>query len=487
MPDDVVNKVPEVDKLSWAERHGGWMLSLCIHLVVFAFFLNHFVARNAGVPQVQGTARAGKVNLRMARPTPSGEMPVPNTFEPGFANGKNEGGRMKDEGGGGKDEGGRMKDEGGGRKYEGGRMKDVGSGGLPISPILSNQSQPTQQPTDRSQQPNNQLQQSGPDGSLTPHQADNQSQQPGNQSAQPGSTSSPTPNSQSQQNNQSQQANNQSQQPPSSQPSPNPSPGATPPATQNDGGGKFVQTESGEFVRERPVKEIYVPEVKESPKVAEVKPPDDKAKVIEELDGLDKQAKAKEQDRRVAQILQDYKQQEVEGRKSLNEHRTDIKGRLQTAEIAAAAFKAFPEYGGARVGAVRTLDFTKVDEKAAKLVMDKYAIQIRTKYVDSLGPSYLNSAASGGTVYTTTNKPGMYEVFEISAKAYKQMIWLEQDYLSTHGYSPKTCRIDSVEFGIVQKGSDWDLGILDIKVQQLAEIGKPKIEAQAPASPRANE
>jgi hypothetical protein len=108
--------------------------------------------------------------------------------------------------------------------------------------------------------------------------------------------------------------------------------------------------------------------------------------------------------------------------------------------------------------------------------MQRYEIRITSRFAAPSGPSYLNSAASGGSVYTTTDKPGYYEVFEISPKAYRQMVVLENNWLVSHGHDTATTFVDTVEFGIVRKSENfWDLGILNMRVQQLAELGRPTI------------
>ena len=53
------------------------------------------------------------------------------------------------------------------------------------------------------------------------------------------------------------------------------------------------------------------------------------------------------------------------------------------------------------------------------------------------------------------------------------MIWLENNYLVSHGYDARTARVDKVTFGIVEKIEGfWDLGITNIKVQVFTPLGE---------------
>ena len=181
-----------------------------------------------------------------------------------------------------------------------------------------------------------------------------------------------------------------------------------------------------------------------------------------------------DQNARVQRILASYGKSAEEGRKSLGEGQKDLQGRLETAGLRVASYPHFGNFGGARVGAIRTLSFDKVSPEVSKEVMARYDIRITSKFVSQTGPSYLNSAASGGSVYLPGNKPGYYEVFEISPKAYRQMVVLEQNWLVSHGCDPSSTYADTVEFGIVQTSpGQWDLGITRMEVRQLAEIGNP--------------
>jgi hypothetical protein len=159
--------------------------------------------------------------------------------------------------------------------------------------------------------------------------------------------------------------------------------------------------------------------------------------------------------------------------KELKETRKAIDKRLQFFEIAQKAVPYFPEYKDARVGAIRTLDLRDIKTEIQEKVFLRYDMKISKRFVESVAPSFLSSAATGTSVYHATNKTGYYEVFEISEKAHRQMLWLEQNYLVSHGHDTRKARVDKVTFGIVEKVEGfWDLAITDIKVQVFTPIGE---------------
>ncbi|MBN1867052.1 hypothetical protein JW916_07135 [Candidatus Sumerlaeota bacterium] len=195
----------------------------------------------------------------------------------------------------------------------------------------------------------------------------------------------------------------------------------------------------------------------------------------EESDPLDPIAETANQEERIKEILLAYNEHASRNRAERHEDMKDIDKRLEKASIATAASRSFRDYQGARVGAVRTFSDSGVDPEIAKRVKNRYDIHITTRYLDKPGGlSYLSSAASGGSVYHPADKPGYYEVFEISEKAFRQMVVLENEWLVSHGYDPGSTFVDTVEFGIVERSPGyWDLGILNIKVQEYTPLGKP--------------
>jgi hypothetical protein len=195
------------------------------------------------------------------------------------------------------------------------------------------------------------------------------------------------------------------------------------------------------------------------------------------------------EEKRVADVLEAYKQRKREERAAAREGADgegsgsggggqgvgmkDIRHRINNIAIGVAAAPNFPGYKGARVGVVRTLDLSNPDKKIAQRLMMHYDIRVNTRYVDQIGPSYLNSAASGGSVYSPVDKPGYYEVFEISPRAFERMVWLENQWLVSHGCNPDKTLVDSVAFGIVRSESakdGWDIGIVDIKYRRVDDL-----------------
>ena len=184
---------------------------------------------------------------------------------------------------------------------------------------------------------------------------------------------------------------------------------------------------------------------------------------------------------RIQRILSEYGARMQAGNQAVLGERKDLQYRLKVATMQASAAPHFPSYDGARVGAIRTLTLDNVDLATAQEVMARYDIRITSgRFMQQSGLSYLNSAASRGSVFTPQQAPGVYDVFEISPKAYQRMVVLEHNWLVSRGYNPRETRVDTVEFGIVRKGSVFDLGILKMQVQSLTEIGKPSYEPGPP-------
>ncbi len=175
----------------------------------------------------------------------------------------------------------------------------------------------------------------------------------------------------------------------------------------------------------------------------------------------------------IDQIIAEAKENPSESRKELKETRKSIDKRLEFIEMAENAVPCFPEYKDARVGAIRTLDIRNIKPEIQEEVFKRYDMKITQRYTESVAPSFLTSAATGKTVYHATGKAGYHEVFEISPKAQRQMVWLEHNYLISHGYDTHKSRVDKVTFGIVEKiDGFWDLAITDIEIKVFTPLGE---------------
>jgi hypothetical protein len=198
----------------------------------------------------------------------------------------------------------------------------------------------------------------------------------------------------------------------------------------------------------------------------------------------DAEAARRAEDAQVGEILAGYGKAAAGNRAEAFGERRDIDKRIQKVELATVAAPHFPGFGGARTNVIRTLNLGNVDPALGQKVMDRYSIHITHRYVESINSlNYLSSVATGNAVFHPTNKPGDYEVFEISPDAHRRMVWLEQNYLVTHGYDPASTKLDRVDFGIVETSpGTWDLGILSIKVNQFGQLGIPDVASPRPAT-----
>jgi hypothetical protein len=184
-----------------------------------------------------------------------------------------------------------------------------------------------------------------------------------------------------------------------------------------------------------------------------------------------------EQGERIAGILQKYGGKPEDLNKTVDSALERVDSRLMKAEVAQAASPYLDKMGaggggsgGGGNGPVRTFTFGRMDSAAEKGVMALYGIQMTRRHVlPSSSGSFLSGVSgANGTVYQPAPKEGDYEVIEVPQRAQQQMAQLERQWLMMHGYSPRSTRVVSVEFGVVkQPNGQWDLGILNIKVQPI--------------------
>ncbi|NQU43592.1 hypothetical protein HQ520_09915 [bacterium] len=103
--------------------------------------------------------------------------------------------------------------------------------------------------------------------------------------------------------------------------------------------------------------------------------------------------------------------------------------------------------------------------------MRRYGIRRERRLVTPGGSSYLNSISVGGVEYGVPREAGINEVIALPERALSKMIALEQMWLVARNYDPRTTQVKRVEFGVVQQSEGkWDLGIVDIEVQDLRGI-----------------
>ncbi len=226
------------------------------------------------------------------------------------------------------------------------------------------------------------------------------------------------------------------------------------------------------FAQPASVPEVPVPSETLPPAASVVEIPDLSPAPAEKnpTEGEDRQGR---REREIAEILEDYGKYASTQRKAAHEGRRDRNKRLEKIDLGVQAVPFFPEFTEGRIGPVRILDVRVGDPEGVKQVMERYGIHNDEGLIETVRPSFLSSASIGDKVYHATGRTGYYEYFVIPEKAQRQMAWLEQNYMNSHGYTPATARVDRVVFGAVRRIDDqWDLGILEIKVRRFAPLGE---------------
>ncbi|MFH0792986.1 MAG: cell envelope integrity protein TolA [bacterium] len=129
---------------------------------------------------------------------------------------------------------------------------------------------------------------------------------------------------------------------------------------------------------------------------------------------------------------------------------------------------AGPKTEGSLRGAVRTLELKDQPEEVVNKVLQRYKIKIFVQYVDRPDSyNFLNSASTQHETYYRRAGSGLSEVFQISPEAVAKMASLETEEIRRRGLDPQKTRVVETVFGIVQVGSDYDLGVLRMQVEPL--------------------
>ena len=124
---------------------------------------------------------------------------------------------------------------------------------------------------------------------------------------------------------------------------------------------------------------------------------------------------------------------------------------------------------GNPTGVLRTLELTDYPEPAVDHVLRKYGIRVVRKFIRGEDPrfSYLNSAETREGLFRSQRGMGVYDVFTYTEKAVAKMSQLETEEILRRGYDPNRTRVIQVRFGIVKTGNEYDLGIIEMKVEEL--------------------
>ena len=156
-------------------------------------------------------------------------------------------------------------------------------------------------------------------------------------------------------------------------------------------------------------------------------------------------------------------------RKDLNKEQTLMHGQIVKESIATEGRKFKIRTTGDPTGVLRTLELTDYPQPAVDHVLGKYDIRIVRKFVRDQNSryTYLNTAETREGLFRSQRGMGFYNVFSLTPKAIAKMSQLETEEILRRGYDPNRTRVIQVRFGIVKTGNEYDLGIIEMKVEEL--------------------
>ena len=156
-------------------------------------------------------------------------------------------------------------------------------------------------------------------------------------------------------------------------------------------------------------------------------------------------------------------------RKDLNKEQTLMHTEIVKESIATEGRKFKIRTTGDPTGVLRTLELTDYPQAAVDHVLGKYGIRIVRKFIRDQDShfTYLNSAETREGLFRSLRGMGFYDVFSLTPKAIAKMSQLETQEILWRGYDPNRTRVIQVRFGIVKTGDEYDLGIIELKVEEL--------------------
>jgi hypothetical protein len=171
----------------------------------------------------------------------------------------------------------------------------------------------------------------------------------------------------------------------------------------------------------------------------------------------------------VKQELERDRQELAMVRTELEKEQTLMHGKIVKESIAAEGRKFQIRTSGDPKGVVRTLELTNYPQAIVDRVLKKYGIRIVRKFVRDQDPqvTYLNTAETREGLFRSQRGMGVFDVFSLTPQAVAKMSELETAEIVRRGHDPNRTRVIEVRFGIVKTGDDYDLGIIDIKVEEI--------------------
>ncbi|MCX7011747.1 MAG: hypothetical protein NTW86_04140, partial [Candidatus Sumerlaeota bacterium] len=141
---------------------------------------------------------------------------------------------------------------------------------------------------------------------------------------------------------------------------------------------------------------------------------------------------------------------------------------IQGEEVKMKGKKILDPTAGVEVGAIREFDL-RGPQNVVQDILARYQMRTVTRYVSEaqVAVKYLNQAETNRGTYRSTDRPGLYEVFEIGPAGSAKMKQLEMDTLKIRGFNPRTDRLVKIVFGIVLTDKGYDLGVLDLQAEKM--------------------
>lgn len=159
----------------------------------------------------------------------------------------------------------------------------------------------------------------------------------------------------------------------------------------------------------------------------------------------------------------------------LAQEREALRRELEAARAEIAAAPEFspppipPPPSNGNLGTIRELDLSGFDEDIVTVVMAKYRLKITQRVISGGSNQNFLSSASGpeGQAYVAdrSNRPGLYQVFEVSRVAMAKMSKLEEEAIRQRGLDPSSTHVKRIKFGIVVTPAGHDLGVLEFDAE----------------------
>ncbi len=174
-------------------------------------------------------------------------------------------------------------------------------------------------------------------------------------------------------------------------------------------------------------------------------PPETAAQIREELAQLEKQKVSEE----------------------VNQAR--VKTQVHSLEAEAKGRRFVLDSDGGRLGAIRTLDVSRMPEEIVNRVFIKYHIQIQRGVSGAeRKPSFLNAAVTSEGTFRNLPVEGPQDVFLLSPTAVGMMAMLETEALARRGFDPTRTRVREIQFGIIKNAQgEWDLGVTKLETEEI--------------------